>query len=42
MNKEILLTYTKLFEDYIQNILDVDLAKQPTQRMNCGSQILGG
>src|ERR1019366_7626701 len=40
MNKERLLSYTKFSEDHIQDILDIDPTKQPTQRMNRSPQIL--
>src|SRR6266849_2856215 len=42
MNQEILLSYTEFSEDDVQNVLDIDPAKQPSQRMNRRSQILRG
>jgi hypothetical protein len=39
MNKEILLTYTKIPEDHIENILHIDSPKQPSQRMSSRPQI---
>jgi hypothetical protein len=42
MNKEILFTYTKLTEDHIEDILDINPAKQPSQGMSSGSELFGG
>jgi hypothetical protein len=39
MNKEILLTYTEIPKDRIQNVFHVDPAKQPTQGISGGPQL---
>src|SRR5258707_10435118 len=39
MNKEILLAYTKIPEDRIQDVFHVDPAKQPTQGISRGGQL---
>jgi len=33
MNEEILLAYTEILEDGVQNVFNVDTAEQPTQGM---------
>jgi hypothetical protein len=40
MNEEILLSYTKVPKNHIQNILEVDPSQQPSQRMSRYPQIL--
>ena len=39
MNKELLLPYTKIPEDRIQNVFHVDAAKQATQGIGRGPQL---
>src|SRR5258707_2626241 len=39
MNKELLLPYTKIPEDRIQNVFHVDAAKQATQGISRGPQL---
>ena len=39
MNEELLLPYTEVPEDHIQNIFHVDAAKQPTQGISRGPQL---
>src|SRR6267154_4631057 len=41
MNKEILLTYTNLPEDHVQDILNVHPSQQPSQRVRGGAELLG-
>ena len=40
MNKELLLAYTELPENLIEDILDIDPAEQPPERMRRRPQIL--
>jgi hypothetical protein len=40
MNQEVLLTYTKFSEDNIENMLDIDPAEQPSERLCRRAQIL--
>ena len=40
VNKTISLTYTKLPEDHVEEVLHVDPSEQPPQRLGCDSQIL--
>ena len=40
MNKEILFTYTKLPEDYIEDIFHIHPAQQPSQRMGRHPKVL--
>src|SRR5258708_17567736 len=39
MNKELLLAYTKVSEDRIQNVFHIDPPKQPTQGISRGPQL---
>ena len=41
MNKEILFTYTEFPEDLVENILNVDPTKKPSQGARRPSQLLG-
>src|SRR3954466_850292 len=41
MNEEILLAYTEVPEDRIQDVLDIDPPQQPAQRKSGGPQFLG-
>src|SRR6266853_704080 len=42
MNEEILLTYTKLAEDNVENILNIDAPQQPSQRMRRCPELFRG
>ncbi len=41
MNKEILLTYTKVPEDAIEDIFHIDTSQQPSQLLRCSTHIFG-
>ena len=42
MNKELLFTYTKLPEDYIEDVFHIHPAEQSAQGMSCDPKMLRG
>src|SRR4051794_22250147 len=40
MNERILLPYTKLPEDFVENVFDIDAPEQPAKGMSGGTKVL--